>query len=86
MVACGKAFSLCLHRWFKECGVSIPSELKMRKRAGEMIGEVPVVVEKVALTFQLKDGKGSVEVRQRPFGYIPDLWAKLVQLLEQNQK
>jgi len=54
----------------------------MRKRAGEVIGDA-VVVEKVALTFQVKDGE---EVRLRPFGYIPDLWAKIEQLLEQNQK
>ena len=58
----------------------------MRKRAGELLGDNAVVVEKVALTFPLKDGKGGEEVRVRPFGYIPDLWAKVVQLLEQNER
>ena len=77
-----------MFRWFKECGVAIASEMKMRKRAGEVIGNNALVVEKVALTFQLKDGKGGKEVRLRPFGYIPDLWAKVEveQLLEQNEK
>lgn len=72
-------------RWFKECSVSIPSEKLMRKRAGEVIGDSVVVVEKVALTFPLKSSGGE-EVRLRPFGYIPDLWAKVVQLLEQNER
>lgn len=72
-------------RWFKECGVTIASEKVMRKRALEVIGDC-VVVEKVALTFQLKDGHGGEEVKLRPFGYIPDLWEKVVQLLEQNER
>ena len=45
-----------------------------------------VVVEKVALTFPLKDGNGGEEVKMRPFGYIPDLWEKVEQLLEQNER
>ncbi len=32
---------------------------------------------------QLKDGKGGEEVRMRPFA---DLWAKVVLLLEQNER
>ncbi len=58
----------------------------MRKRAREVIGENAVVVKKVALTFPIKDVKGGEEVRMRPFGYIPDLWAKVVLLLEQNER
>ncbi len=67
------------------CQVSVASEKLMRKRAGEVIGD-GVVVEKVALTFPLKDGKGGEEVKLRPFGYIPDLWKKVEQLLEQNER
>ena len=44
------------------------------------------MVEKVALTFPLKDGNGGEEVKMRPFGYIPDLWEKVEQLLEQNER
>ncbi len=75
-----------MSRWFKECGVSIASELQIRKKAQEVVGDIEVVVEKVALTFQLKDGKGTTEVRLMPFGLIPDLWGKVEPLLEQNLK
>lgn len=74
------------HRWFNECKVSIASEKSMRKRAAELIGDNYAVVEKVALTFPLKDGDGGEEIKLRPFGYIPDIWAKTVQLLEQNER
>lgn len=65
--------------------MSIASEKVMRKRASEVIGDC-VVVEKVALTFPLKDGHRGEEVKLRPYGYIPDLWAKVVQLLEENER
>ncbi len=39
---------ICVLRWFDECGVSTASEVRMRKRAREVIGENAVVVEKVA--------------------------------------
>jgi hypothetical protein len=45
-----------------------------------------VVVEKVALTFPLKDSRGGEEVKLRPYGYIPDLWGKVLQLLEENER
>lgn len=57
----------------------------MRKRALEVVGDC-VVVEKVPLTFPLKDGNGGEEVKLRPFGFIPDLWSRIVQLLEENEK
>ncbi len=41
--------------------MSIASENVMRKRAKEVIGD-GAMVEKVALTFPLKDGKGGEEV------------------------
>ena len=75
----------CILRWFKECKVSIASEKVMRKRAREIIGDT-VVVEKVALTFPLKDGKKGEEVKMRPFGCIPDLWGKIEQMLNDNER
>ena len=51
----------------------------MRKRAAEVIGDC-IVVEKVALTLQ------NETVQLRPFGYIPDLWSKIEQLLEENER
>lgn len=72
-------------RWFKASQVSIASEKVMRKRAREVIGDC-VVVEKVALTIQLKDGHGGEEVIHKPLGQIPDLWSKILQLLEENER
>lgn len=63
-------------RWFSACNVSIPSETKMRKRAAEIIGD-NIMVEKVPLTFSLKEG--GEEVKLRPYGYIPDLWTQIAQ-------
>ncbi len=34
-----------MSRWFKECGVSIASELQMRKKAQEVVGDIEVSVE-----------------------------------------
>jgi hypothetical protein len=61
------------------------SEKLMRKRAKEVIGD-GAVVERVALTFPLKNGKGGEEVLMKPFGYISDLWKKVEELLEQNER
>lgn len=55
----------------------------MRKRAAEIIGD-NLIVEKVALTFTLKEG--GEEVKLRPYGYIPDIWSQIVQLLEDNER
>lgn len=72
-----------LHRWFNACQVSIASEKKMRKRAAEIIGD-NLIVEKVALTFSLKEG--GEEVKMRPFAYIPNIWPQIVQLLNENER
>ena len=56
---------------------------KIRKRAAEILGD-NLIVEKVALTFSLKEG--GEEVKLRPYGYIPDLWSQIVQLLEENER
>lgn len=57
----------------------------MRERASEVVGDCVLVV-KVALTFPLKDGHGGEGVRLKPFGQIPDLWSKILQLLDQNER
>lgn len=56
----------------------------MRKRAAELIGS-NLEAEQVPLTFPLKEGGGE-EVKLRPFAYIPDLWAQILQLLESNER
>ena len=70
-------------RWFHQCNVSIASEMKMRKRAAEIVGN-NLEVDKVPLTFPLKEG--GEEVKLRPYAYIPDLWTQIVQLLESNER
>ncbi len=65
--------------------MSIASENVMRKRAKEVIGD-GAMVDKVALTFPLKDDKGGEEVLMKPFGYILDLWKKVEELLEENER
>ena len=70
-------------RWFLKCNVSIASEMKMRKRPAEMIGD-NLKVEPVPLTFPLREG--GEEVKLRPYAYIPDLWIQIVQLLESNER
>lgn len=71
------------HRWFSTCHVSIASELKMRKRAAELIGD-NLVVEKVPLTFKLKEG--GEKVRITPHAYIPELWHQIELLLDNNDR
>ena len=56
----------------------------MRKRAAELVGD-NLEVEKVALTFPLSRGGGE-EVKMRPYGYTPDLWAQVLRLLESNER
>ena len=77
------AIIITINWWFSACNVSIASETKMRKRAAEILGD-NLIVEKVALTFSLKEG--GEEVKLRPYGYIPDLWSQIVQLLEENER
>ena len=57
--------------------MSMASEMVIRKRAKEVIGD-GAAVEKVALTVPLKDGKGGEEVIMKPFGYK--------ELLEENER
>lgn len=76
----------CTHnRWFKVCQVSMASEKLLRKRAKEVIGD-GVLVEKVAITVPLKDGNGGEELIMRPFGCISNLWKKVEDLLEENER
>lgn len=48
-------------RWFDKCNVSIASEMKMRKRAAEIVGD-NLKVEKVPLTFTSKEGGEEVKL------------------------
>lgn len=42
--------------------------------------------ESIAFTFLIDGGAGGEEVRKAPMAYVPDLVAKVTQLLDQNDK
>lgn len=63
--------------------ISLGTEGKERSRARELIGP-NLASELVGLTFSL-DGGGE-ELRKAPMAYVPDLPAKVIQLLDQNDR
>ena len=62
----------------------IASEKTMRVWTKEIVGD-EVHAERVPLTFKPKDGTGE-EVKLTPFGYVIDLWAKIVKILDENER
>ena len=87
---CAKVSDNCLryvkvkstHRWMKSWNVSFACEEKERRLAKKLIGP-NLSSESVLLTFE-KDGEH--ELRNAPFAFVPDLKAKIFQLLEQNDQ
>ena len=65
----------------KEWGVGIASEKRMRKEAAALVGD-NLAAELVPFSFPHKDG-GEV-IHNAPYAYIPNLWEKIEDLLEQN--
>lgn len=63
--------------------ISLGTEGKERSLAYELIGP-NLASESVAFTFSL-DGGGE-ELRKAPIAYVPDLPAKVRQLLDQNDR
>ena len=59
------------------------SERKMRMAAKEMVGS-NLASEAAPFTFPLKSS--GVEIRAAPYVYVPELEAKVKQLLEQNER
>lgn len=68
-----------MHSWH----ISLSSESKVRALARDLVGP-NLASELVPFTFSL-DGGGE-EIRKAPMAYIPDLQAKVKQLLDQNDK
>ena len=62
-------------------GVSIASEKSKRKEACALIGD-NLKAELAPFSFKHKDG-GEV-IKQAAIAYIPDLWQKICDLLDQN--
>ncbi len=63
--------------------ITLGSEYKVRSLARDLVGP-NLASELVAFTFTL-DGGGE-EVRKAPMAYVPELPAKVIQLLEQNDR
>ena len=64
-----------------EWGLTIASEKKMRKVASELVGD-NLEAELAPMSFSHKDG-GEV-IKEAPIAYIPRLWEKIHDLLDQN--
>ena len=64
-----------------EWGLTIASEKRMRKVASELIGD-NLEAELAPMSFSHKDG-GEV-IKEAPIAYIPRLWEKIEDLLNQN--
>ncbi len=65
-------------------GVEISSEAKMRKEAKLYTSDSNLKVEYTPLTFLTRDGTNSIEVHNAPMAYVINLWAKIQELLEEN--
>ncbi len=62
-------------------GLGLASEGKMRKEASQLIGK-NLDSELVPFAYSHKDG-GEV-IKTAPFAFIPNLWDKIKDLLDQN--
>lgn len=62
-------------------GVGIASEKKMRVEAAELVGD-NLCAELAPFSFSHQDG-GHL-IKEAPFAFIPDLWRKIKDMLDQN--
>lgn len=61
----------------------VSSERRLRHRANTLVGE-NLEAEEVPFTFSLKSG--GEEIRAAPMAYVPDLLAKVFELLDANEE
>ena len=74
---------LVAHRWLKACGVHLASENHLRDVSKRQLG-TNLAGEAAPFSFAVRSG--GEDLRPAPFVFIPDLIAKVVQLLEQNKR
>lgn len=72
------------HRWLKSWNVKLDAEAKERSLAKELVG--PNIEAEAAPFTHSIDGESGEEIRKAPMAYIPNLVAKVVQILDQNDK
>ena len=73
---------ITIYRWMKSWKVEIGSEPKMRKEATALLGN-DLIAESVPFSFPQKDG--GEEIKPAALVYVPNLWRKIEDLLEQNE-
>ena len=66
-------------RWLKKWGVTMSSEKQQREMAQQWSPD-SIEAEYVPFSFPLSNG--GEEMRTVPFVYIPDLWTRFIQLLD----
>jgi hypothetical protein len=74
-----------LQRWMRAWKVSFASEAKERSLAKELVGP-NLDAEAVAFTFPVDGRGGGEEIQKAPMAFVPDLVAKVTQILDQNDR
>ena len=64
--------------------VKIASEKKMRAEGNSLAGVDNLKSELVPFTFPLRDGRHTVEIKNVPMCYTPNLWEKVENMLNFN--
>ena len=70
-----------LNSWLKMWGVGLASEKKMRAEAAELVGD-NLSAELTPFSFSHKDGGEVIQIA--PYAFVPELWRKVKDLLDQN--
>ena len=63
--------------------MKIASEKEMRAESDALVGN-NLTTHLAPFTFALKDGKHTVEIRNKAISYTPDLWQKISDMLSFN--
>ncbi len=61
--------------------VKLASEKKMRAEANSLAGVENLKCEYIPFTFPLKDGRHTVDIKNVPMCYTPNLWEKIESML-----
>ncbi len=64
--------------------VKLASEKKMRAEANSLASVDNLKSQLVPFTFPLKDGRHTVEIKNVPMCYTPNLWEKVENMLNCN--
>jgi len=74
-------YLIYMNRWMGMFGIGLASEKKMRSEAAELVGD-NLCAEKAPFSFSHQDG--GEYIKDAAFAYIPHLWEKIQDLMNQN--